>query len=295
MKYFFFLISLGSLQAQSLILSKDNSHVSFGAGTTSYFGEMSPYRTFYKGIYKTLSSNFNISYAVDASEHWGNKFDFSVNNLRGDDYQYSKGKNAALFHRNLHFKNTVWEVAASKMYFFNPTYSHQTRRRPEFLFYGTLGVGVFYHNPKARDVYQGSGKLGDWVSLHQVGSAGKNYSLIQPLIPIGFGFRKKISRKLDFKFEGLYKFTFTDYLDDVSDEPYMIASPSSKLNNRSTEPFDALHGNNRLPLLAEYNLQTNNKIIPQVGNRGIRNVLSSVDSFITSNVSLVYWLDKRIR
>ena len=301
MKYLFLFFFCGSIYAQRPIFSSENAYASFGIGTTSYFGEMSPYRTFYKGIFGTMRSNFNFSLGKDANEHWGEKIDFSINNLRGDDFSYGKTSNTTLLSRNLHFKNTAIELSASKMYFFNPNYGFQTRRRPDFIAYASFGFGLFYHNPKARDVIKSNGELGDWVKLHKLGVAGVKYSLVQPVLPIGFGLRKKLSDHLDIKFEGYYKFTFTDYLDDVANEPYLTSANSFtsdqafRLHNRSTEPFEALHGNNRISVLEQNGLLESGKIVNETGNRGVKNFFSSVDSFITSNVSLVFWLDPRMR
>lgn len=300
--YFFLWFIFISFTSQAqLFVSSENSNLSVGLGSTSYFGELSPYRTFYRGVFKTLDCNLNLSYNQLLSERWGNKIDFEISKLRGDDFSYSKNFNKGNFHRNLHFKNTLYEVAFSKVFSFNPNYSLQTRRRPEVNMYVNFGLGLFYHNPVARNTSATVEFKDDWVKLRKWGVAGVNYSLIQPFVPLGFGFQKKLSRKIDMKVEGLYKFTFTDYLDDVSNESFLTSIQMSStqafaLHNRSTELRDGLHNHDRLPLLKKYNLvNADGSIMELTGERGVRNVLSSFDSFITSQIGLVYWLDKRIR
>src|SRR6185295_10199877 len=89
-------------------------------------------------------------------------------------------------------------------------------RTYELYMYGFAGIGVFYFNPKT--VYRG--KVYDLRSLLTEGQGivpgrGK-YSLIQPCIPLGVGFKYTIDRKWGLGLElGLRK-TFTDYIDDVS-------------------------------------------------------------------------------
>ena len=49
---------------------------------------------------------------------------------------------------------------------------------------------------------------------------GKTYKPISICIPIGFGIEKAISNDIGLKLEGGFRYTFTDYLDDVSQNYY---------------------------------------------------------------------------
>ena len=45
---------------------------------------------------------------------------------------------------------------------------------------------------------------------------GKKYSLVQPVIPMGMGFKWNVGDKASFAIEAGMRKTFTDYIDDVS-------------------------------------------------------------------------------
>lgn len=127
---------------------------------------------------------------------------------------------------------------------------------PNFLahwgFYVMGGVGGFYFNPKGRNnkIYYSSGgkdELGNdtptpslnsdfssvpdnkWYKLRELRTEGqglegnptkwkddKTYSPIQICFPIGFGIEKAFNGDMGLKIEASYRYTSTDYLDDVS-------------------------------------------------------------------------------
>ena len=51
-------------------------------------------------------------------------------------------------------------------------------------------------------------------------ASGKTYKPISICIPLGFGIEKAISNDIGLKLEGGFRYTFTDYLDDVSQNYY---------------------------------------------------------------------------
>jgi hypothetical protein len=85
--------------------------------------------------------------------------------------------------------------------------------------YFFAGLGVFHFNPYT---YDDNGKK---TYLHPLSTEGeglpeyparKNYSLIQPCLIGGVGFKWKLNERQDLSFEFGYRYLFTDYLDDVS-------------------------------------------------------------------------------
>ncbi len=83
--------------------------------------------------------------------------------------------------------------------------------------YVTAGIAGFYFNPKA------IAPDGSLVALKPLKTEGqglpdgaKEYSNFSVAIPVGFGMRKSLGRKIGLKFELTHRFTFTDYIDDVS-------------------------------------------------------------------------------
>ncbi|TMI96749.1 MAG: hypothetical protein E6H08_03870 [Bacteroidetes bacterium] len=113
--------------------------------------------------------------------------------------------------RNLHFESAISEFSIVGEYYLFNLYDRR------FSPYGFVGLGVFHFDPYA---YDSSGRK---VFLKPLSTEGegiypdkKPYSLWQPTIPFGGGFKYAITENLRIGFEiGLRKL-FTDYLDDVS-------------------------------------------------------------------------------
>ena len=81
-----------------------------------------------------------------------------------------------------------------------------------------LGVGVFHFNPYTYDnngkkAYLQPGTEGQGLASYPT---RKKYSLLQPFIPFGGGFKLNMGENLEVGFELGYRILFTDYLDDVS-------------------------------------------------------------------------------
>lgn len=114
--------------------------------------------------------------------------------------------------RNLNFKSSILEFNVSfEFILLDPAIYDQY----PYLF---AGLGVFHFNPYT---YDDDGKK---TYLHPLSTEGeglseysrKNYSLTQPCIPIGFGFKMNQGKTWELNFEFGYRWLFTDYLDDVS-------------------------------------------------------------------------------
>lgn len=84
-------------------------------------------------------------------------------------------------------------------------------------FYITGGVGGFYFNPKSKGADGAKYELFPLKTEGQGMSGGPApYKRVSVCIPIGFGLRKSINRNSGIKLELTHRFTFTDYIDDVS-------------------------------------------------------------------------------
>ena len=169
---------------------------------------------------------------------------------------------------------------------------------PNFLahwgFYIMGGVGGFYFNPKGLNnkVYHSSGgkdEFGndtpnppinndfssvpdnEWYNLRELRTEGqglegnptkwkdgKTYSPIQICFPVGFGLEKAFNGDMGLKIEASYRFTTTDYLDDVSGVYYNrgeiianggnIAGVMSGTNSGWTRPYMDFVSNTGDPL-----------------------------------------------
>lgn len=129
--------------------------------------------------------------------------------------------------RNIHFKSPILEFSARyEWHFLNEVTGHLYRMRGvrgmKSRAHGTYlfgGIAGFYFNPKAK--YQGR-----WVQLQPLGTEGQGlngkrfYSRYQLAVPVGMGFRYRVSRLFRLGFEIGVRKTFTDYLDDTSTNYY---------------------------------------------------------------------------
>ncbi len=147
---------------------------------------------------------------------------FSFGRIKGDDYvnsSYStKGGTSADINRksrNLSFFSNIYELKGDVVI---DLIEHRGRyqKRPDFVPYMFVGLAYFHHNPKT----EFNGKTVNLRDMHTEGQtlldgAPKEYSLHQIALPIGLGIRYKLSKQLDLGFEIGWRFTTTDYLDDV--------------------------------------------------------------------------------
>jgi len=151
--------------------------------------------------------------------------------------------------RNLSFKSPIVELSTQVFFALNKEQGgHRyklkgVRGRKQFQMntYFFLGIGVFYFNPKTKfgnDVFPEK-----WYALRPLQTEGIKYSPVSACIPMGMGFRRNLSRRINVGFEiGLRK-TFTDYLDDVSTnykDPADFDDPlAAELSRRSDEITDS--------------------------------------------------------
>lgn len=146
--------------------------------------------------------------------------------------------------RNLSFNTNVWEMSVSGDFnFFKFVPGFEEYR---FTPYISLGVGVFSYDPYAY-------LAGEKYLLRPLGTEGqgsvlyperKPYSPIAMCIPFGVGMKYALNENTNIFGEISYRFTNTDYLDDVSTSyapdafpplPDGSASPAFLLQDRSYE------------------------------------------------------------
>jgi len=208
---------------------------SFGVGISNFLGELgganqigTHYFQDYEFSETKIATAIGIRYKL--SRYFALKTHFSYGQIGGDD---KLTKEYFRNYRNLNFTSDIWEWNVNfEGAFQEEQIGHRYNYRRvkglrtyELYMYAFAGVGVFYFDPKT--VYKG--KTYDLHALHTEGEGlpgdniygkpyPKNYSLVQPCIPLGVGFKYTLDRKWGVNLElGLRK-TFTDYLDDVSRE-----------------------------------------------------------------------------
>lgn len=152
----------------------------------------------------------------------------------------SISQNPARYTRNLSFRNQIFELyARAEFYFLNINdVGRYGRYRLDFKAYGYIGGAAFFHNPKT---YYND----EWVALAPLNTEGVNYGLIQPAIPAGLGMFFTLGRNHRFGWDVGFRYSFTDYIDDVSntypEDPawYTESSPLAvELSNRTDEVPD---------------------------------------------------------
>lgn len=179
--------------------------------------------------------------------------------------------------RNLSFNSNVWELSLQGDFNFfrfmpgEPQYS--------FTPYVTLGAGIFSYDPYAY-------LQGRKVYLRQlpVGTEGQNspkypdrkaYKSMAISIPFGGGVKYALNDRINIGFEVLYRFTNTDYLDDVSTT---YVDPTIFAPNPDGSPSDGF-------LLYDRSYEVGNPI-GQVGFA--RGQSKQKDHFVTAMVHLTF-------
>ena len=211
--------------------------VSGGFGIGSYFGDLNNPGDI---IDFTPDANFGVRYRVNNRISAGANFGWFM--LRGDDKEAdSPGREL----RNLSFSSHNFE---GMLFVSIDAYPVGKRfyQRPFVNPYTYFGIGLTYFNPRAE-------LNGEWHALRPLQTEGIAYAPITPIIPLGIGFKFRATPFLNIVVEGGYRFTFSDYIDDVSTdypEPTELGSELARqLSDRSTElgadprPVGAVRGN----------------------------------------------------
>lgn len=157
--------------------------------------------------------------------------------LKGSDSESAdpSGENSQYrYKRNMSFRNQMKElsvVAVFDLFENQATYISRVKWTP----YVYLGLAGFTNNPKAQapatDLTGAPlAEAGNWVKLRPLGTEGqhstldptdvnfgiKPYKSIQLAIPLGAGARFRINEVMDLWADIGFRYTFTDYIDDIS-------------------------------------------------------------------------------
>lgn len=141
--------------------------------------------------------------------------------------------------RNLNFRSTNWEFLALGQYELFP-YEKLMRRRPLLNPYIYGGIGLVTFDP------WGQMSNGKWKQLRPLETEKTKYGNVAFTYTLGLGLKFRYSYKWNFMVEGGYRFTTTDYIDDVSKYEYMYAGEpnntwGARMSNKSSKP-DATAG-----------------------------------------------------
>ncbi|MEO1053877.1 MAG: DUF6089 family protein [Bacteroidota bacterium] len=210
------------------------TYVGVSLNAFNYFGDLSPLPSRISTDIGFTRPAFGLLIGHRFGPRYSFRGHFRYGTLRGDDFESADPTDleSGVFRylRNLSFRNRVAELSGTAMFDLFPN-SGSYLNRVIFTPYVFVGASVFRHNPQAL-VPEDSGlpEAGTWVDLQPLGTEGQfsdlqptdanfgiePYSRIGIAIPVGLGVRYKINQNFDFSFEVGYRFTWTDYLDDVS-------------------------------------------------------------------------------
>ncbi|HWB24959.1 MAG TPA: DUF6089 family protein [Chitinophagaceae bacterium] len=187
---------------------KQEGEFGVGIGLGHYFGDLNTNAAlnrpkFSAGIYFLKQFNNYVALKVAA--------DYA---FLGYSDQYSK--NTAQFDRNLSFNTSVWEFSLNGQFnFFKFIPGVDGYNYTPYI---SLGVGVFSYDPYAY-------LQGQKYYLRPLGTEGQGsalypdrhpYGSMAVCFPLAVGFKYSLSSKVNVFGEVGYRFTTTDYLDDVS-------------------------------------------------------------------------------
>ena len=200
------------LSAQYYDAPTTRFEVGAGLGVGQYFGELGNNQWGYSfnnirptsTVYGQYHINNWISLRAGYSFVWLEAYD-------------SDADSPARQRRNLSFRTFVHEaslMAQFNIFEFDPYYAdHQWT---PYLF---AGMAVYNFNPQTNFARE-------WIDLQPLGTEGQGipgledsrprYNLTQMLIPVGFGVKYNLDERFTFGIEFNYRYTFTDYIDDVS-------------------------------------------------------------------------------
>ncbi len=205
-----------------------------GTGTAHYFGDL------VDDWYFTIDGNFTAGARYNLYDRITVGGDLTWFRLSAQDI-----KSEVKAPRNLSFFSNNYEFSgrAEVSLYPEPVRFYQREMFNPFLF---GGVGLLYFNPKTK--YEG-----ETVALRPLQTEGIDYSSFTITFPFGVGLKYKLNAFMNITLEGGFRYTLTDYMDDVSSGVYPDPSTfddelARELSDRSDEygvdvPF-AIEGRN---------------------------------------------------
>ncbi len=222
---------------KSLIRENTYTAVGLSMNAMNYYGDLAPFPT-------KMSTDINLThpgFGITFVHRYGPRYTFVaellMGQLEGSDAVSADGSSTEGKYRkqrNASFRNPIQEITAVAVFDLFQNKSNY-RSRVNWTPYVFTGITVFKHNPQSQapaTYLDGTPnpRAGQWIDLQPIGTEGqyatllptdanygiKPYSLVQVAIPFGIGARVRIGEYFDLWADMSMRFTFTDYLDDVS-------------------------------------------------------------------------------
>lgn len=194
-----------------------NHEIGFSVGVSNYLGDLGnngsvpllgqvQAKAFRPAIGLFYRNNIHRFLAIKAG--------FTITQIMGNDAFYSN--DPTRIERNLHFRSNIAEVQFQLEWNILPYKIGHYKHR--FTPYFGVGLAGYYFNPKAE-------LNGAWVNLQPLGTEGQGlveypdknkYAKMGISIPMSFGLKFNVGKSWALGTEFSYRYTFNDYLDDVS-------------------------------------------------------------------------------
>jgi len=227
-----FILAISNLRAQMLQSFVHQGEFGFSVGAAHYFGDLNTFTSIKRP--KLAAGAF---FRKQFGDYLGVRLSANYAQLGYSDV-YSPSPLER--RRNLSFNTDVWEIGIAgdfNFFRFNPEF-------PEYIFtpYVTMGVSIFSYDPYT---YFNNQKY----FLRDIGTEGQGSPLYPNLqkygttaisIPFGVGVKYSLNPKLNVFAELTYRFTNTDFLDDVSGVYAPNAYPSLEADGVTFTPFGLL-------------------------------------------------------
>lgn len=252
------------LNAQSNRWKRNRYEIVGGLGTATFMGDLGGGKDASHFIsdfdFTSQRPLMSLGFRYKLLEPLAAKASISYGWVSGSD---ANSDNIYRLDRNLSFRSPIVEFGTQiEFSIIKEPVTHRyslTRGRKFSLKYITLntyvftGLAGFWFNPKGLD--DGPGGTGNWVALQPLGTEGQGlmegrekYSRIQLSIPLGLGVKYALTRDISVGAEFGARYTFTDYIDDVS---------STFIDNAWLASVDPLAAR-----MADKSIQTNDETDP---------------------------------
>jgi hypothetical protein len=219
--------------------SKDKKYnaVGISVNALNYYGDIAPRPQRVSTDISFTRPGLGLNFMHRFGPRYSLQGQFMYGVLKGSDAKTASptDENAQYrYKRNLSFRNQIMELSVVGVFdlFKNEaTYISRVKWTP----YAYLGVAGFINNPKAQapstDLNGAPlAEAGKWVKLRPLGTEGqystldptdvnygiKPYKVVQFAIPFGAGARFRLNEVMDLWADIGFRYTFTDYIDDVS-------------------------------------------------------------------------------
>jgi hypothetical protein len=223
---------------KSLIRVNTYTAIGLSAKALNYYGDLAPFPSKFSTDISFTKPGVGVSFIHRYGPRYTVVGEFLYGQIEGSDATSARSSDPGGYNfrkeRNLSFRNQIKELSVLFVFdlFENKsTFLNRVKWTPYIFF----GGSVFAHNPQAKapaTYLDGvpDPKAGQWVDLQPLGTEGqystlkpgdvnygvKPYSLVQVAVPFGLGARIRLNDYFDLWADVGIRYTFTDYLDDVS-------------------------------------------------------------------------------